>query len=355
MRLISDVGKYIDRAGTRLNSKLKRCTIFEALSIHLNENKPAIFYKEKWKSSCIEFSNVKHFNEMFGVSLQLWRLNFKDHRNSSCLLFGSGQDKNMLHLHIERKLDDERIFHDETVLWIKDISVISYHPCPKENCEFVTNRIDELDQHILAHNADRTKCRQTTFSFSNIMEDMKAEGIIENTFRQTNAVFWDVESLLLPSARGNMHVPVTIAISKNFGVRRDIFLHRSSMEPEALRKLVTDFVDILEEIYIEHKKNFPQYLEKALQDLLIQRKNHNDGLISLSPKALGTICKRIFFLRDSMKLKVYAFNSERYDIPVLKGSLFDILYARDKKFNVIKRGCGIMQINYKNFIFRDIG
>ncbi len=355
MKLISDIEKYIDQTGTKINQKLKRCSIFEALNYFLNDNKTAIYYKKKWKSSWIDLSNVKQFNEMFGVSLQLWHLNFKKHRNSSCLLFGTGRDKNMLNLHIEKKLDNERINADDVVFWIKDPSIIFYYPCPEENCEFVTNRNDKLDEHVLAHNLDRIKCRQTIFSFSNIVENMKTEGVIDNTFRQTNAVFWDIESILLPSPRGLIHVPVSIALSKNFGGCRSIFLHRSSMEPDGLRHLVTEFVDKLEEIYIEYRDSVPQHLETKLHELLLQRKNHRDGLSSLSPKALATTQKQIFFLQESMKLKIYAYNSERYDIPVLKGSLFDILHARDKKFNVIKRGCGIMQINYKNFIFRDIG
>ena len=46
---------------------------------------------------------------------------------------------------------------------------------------------------------------------------------------------------------------------------------------------------------------------------------------------------------------------KRYDIPVLKGALFDEFFARDPEFSCIMRGSGVMQFQYKRIISRDVG
>ena len=75
----------------------------------------------------------------------------------------------------------------------------------------------------------------------------------------------------------------------------------------------------------------------------------------MTPGEYSKTCIYVRKMAEILSMKIYSFCGERYDVPVLKGALFDEMLRRDPKFKCIKRGSGIMQFTYKQIVSRDIG
>ena len=115
------------------------------------------------------------------------------------------------------------------------------------------------------------------------------------------------------------------------------------------------FIDWLEMAAVQYAEMLPACVEQNLVDLYIRLKDHRDGKRTMDPK-IKSQCE--VYARELKALKnmpIFAYNGERYDIPVLKGALFDELFRRDAHFSVIKRGCGVMQMSCNTLLFKDAG
>ena len=345
--------------GTKNNTKLSRVNLFECLALANGEPKSeAKKYHEKWGMDYLDFTDELDFHKMFGYRLQIWKIEVKLTSSYGVRIFGNRCEK-PLQICVDNSWDpnSEKISLFDNTSFIIDPKILRYYECEELDCMFVARREPELRRHHEAHKKDRIKCSQIIMDGSDpdVLNEMKKDGILPPGFRETYAMFWDIESLLIPSERGLRHVPVTVALTKNFGINKEVFICREDMSPNALKKMICKFLDILELAHGEFKSALPIQIWKNIKRLYSLVQKHDRNEVILPTDGLHKYRSYIAKLKELTCLKMYSFRGERYDIPVLKGALFDEMLTRDPDFSCIVRGSGIMQFKFKSIISRDIG
>mgnify|MGYP003730198313 CR=1 FL=1 len=313
-------------------------------------------YREKWGKNHLDLVDEPAFAKMFNYRLQIWKIEEKRQHNFGTLIFGNRADS-VLPIAIDDswEISSERISLTDNIRLIKNTKILNYFECEDPDCVFVTGTEAEAHRHFNAHAKDRVFCEQQVYGSDKlIIEKMKQEGLLPNDFRQKCGIYWDVESLLVPSEKGLRHIPISIAATKAFGNQKEFFFCRDDMTPDSLKHLINNFVNMLEESYVEFTKTLPEKIWSALKILCSMVKQHHSKDRTLQPSLLAKYEQYIKKLKDITQLKIFSFCGERYDIPVLKGALFNELFRRDCDFSVIMRGSGIMQFQFKNIISRDI-
>lgn len=343
--------------GTRCSDSIVRATIFESLALADGKKKSdASLYQNTWGKTSVMFEDHQMFLNMFGYSLTVWRVTSGSARSQGDLLFGT-VESNSINIAVANDWDpsSESISLADPTSWIKDPAMLNYIPCGELDCDFVARTELKMREHMSAHVADRIHCAQDVIGKNVfIREEMISEGILPPGFRVKQFITWDIESLLLKSEIGFTHSPFSIAATRNYGPSRKWFFARKDSSPKALREMVVAFIDWLEMAALEFIGELPD-IDERLKNLYIQLKRHREKEQTLCPKALGKIKLYIQELKSIQCLSVLSFNGENYDIPCMKGVLFDELYNRDSEFSVIKRGSGLMQIKSGNLLFKDVG
>jgi len=237
--------------GTKNRRKLTRVNIFEALSLSDNNGKnDAINYQKRWGSDTVNFADEHKFAEMFKRRLQVWRLKSEKSGGNTygIRIFGNGGRK-VLNITVDDlwNIESEAISITDNTCLVWDEKILNYFECSEPECKMVKHSLKDMQIHCRAHNADRIYCEQAIMDGKMLtINQMKLEGIIPHDFKETLALFWDIESLAVPSEKGMQHVPISIGVCKNFGQTNDVFLLREDMSAMALQDLITDFVDLLE-------------------------------------------------------------------------------------------------------------
>ena len=180
---------------------------------------------------------------------------------------------------------------------------------------------------------------------------MKTLGFLPGNFRDQSCVFWNIESLVVTQKENYAtHIPITIGITRSFGMKRQSFIARKSMDSGDLKSLIGDFLDLLESFEKDFFHSFGSDFWEGWKKLKIEMDRPG-----LTPAAIAKLKAFRAKMASFFTCKIYGFNSERYDHLALKGALFDELLKRDpKNFSITMRGAGIMSISYKKFSFRDI-
>ena len=356
MAIIDDVEVFIASSAKTNTKNLERLNIFECLAHSIGDLTLANECRLLWGSDEIRFSESDRFFQIFGLNLQLWSIK-KIHRHiRSSHIFGKTREPNLM-IAVENSWDSSResiLISDNTFL-VHDKNVLNYFECPHDECFFVGSQKEEFLKHIKRHDADRVKCSQIEYGPRvSSLELMKMKKMLEEDFRQDKGVFWDIESLLIPSNGQLTHVPTTIAAVTNFGSRREIFLYRDSMTPDALKRMIIDFVNFLDFSVAEFRKTFSENFwgnYHKVKDEIEKIAKKNSELSVHDRSAVHEIWSKY---KDILTLKVFTFCGERYDVPCLKGPLFDEFLRRDKDFNATLRGVGILTFEYNGMVGRDV-
>jgi hypothetical protein len=357
--LIWNIDAFLLHAATKNNKYLHRLNIFDATALAMGKPKEyGSEVRKIWGKNYVSFSEEPKFTAKFGLKLKIWILNTdKSGDNSSSLLLYGNFDLNYsVNIAVTSKwsVGSETITTEDDISYISDTKILNFHPCQDENCDFVAKNEEKLKKHHAAHAADRIKCDQSQIGDKVFLfDEMKQDGIIPGSFHHTLALYWDIESLLIKQNGSLVHVPISIAAYRNFGNKQKFFYYRKNMEPYALREMIKEFLDLLEDSFKLYTDLLPDSILENKKKIFFLLLDHKNGKKKLAPNEFAKFTKYMNLLREISCLKIYSFCGERYDVPVLKGMLFDELYNRDENFRVLKRGSGIMQFQFKNIIARD--
>ena len=361
LKLVIDTEAFMQSTGTNSADAVIRANIFECLALSLGRNKSdAPLLQNRWGKPTVEFSEYQKFEDLFGQALTVWRLKTLPSRYVyGELVFGSGREPSPFNISIGNgwNAESEQITVNDDISWIADVGILHFFPCEFTNdCDFVCHEERKMQDHIAAHNADRIHCVETVIGDDiYLREEMIAEGVLPHGFRVGHFVTWDIESILSPSELGKTHVPFSIGATKNFGTKRKWFVSRTDSSAESLREMISSFIDFLEHAGVEYNEALPDSIQDNLRTLYIRLKRHREGINTMDPKELSKVQNYVRELKAIQLLPIYSFRGERYDVPVLKGALFNELFERDPEFSTIKRGSGVMQIMANNMIFKDAG
>lgn len=153
----------------------------------------------------------------------------------------------------------------------------------------------------------------------------------------------------------SLHKLATIGFVQSFGGgKREYFFYRRDMSKESLKKMVEEFVDRMEQSQIEMTKLLPESIEAGVESYskIVNQKDFK----KLAPDVKAPVYRKLSYLRNILKLPVYSWNGEKYDLNVLLGPLIEAFERDEKKFrrmSVIKRGTSFMEIQYGSIMMRD--
>ena len=334
------------------SSSICRASIWEALSLAETGSKnDAASYQERWGSADVDLAEHRRFKRIFGKVLTIWTLKEEPKHTYGEPVFGSGRDTAMLNIVVPEWTEQlESISSDVTTMFVHDIAEMNFFPCPKDDCDFRARNRQKLEDHIKAHDRNRVRVEEKVYDGKSAMDELIAEKVLPADFRQTMAVFWDIESILVPSPQGSIHVPVSIGLSWNFGDERTAFISRDSMEPESLRVMVKKFLDKIKELRTIFHDLMPQYIKMHSHRLLKMLHGHREGYRQLSPSSLARCQRQARCLQDIQTMRVISFRGERYDLPVLKVNIFESCKIWTD-FPVKKNSYSLIKYVQKGFIF----
>ena len=300
--------------GTKNNAIISRANLFECLAIAKGKPKTeAATYLNMWGKNYLSFEDELAFGLRFGYRLQVWKIEEHREHNRGIRIFGN-RGENVLRVLVDDSWDinSEKItIHDRTS-YVHDPKIFNYFECEELSCSFVARSVQRLKDHHDAHRKDRVKCGLQTFGCEAlVLDQMKEEGILPLSFREIHGVFWDVESLLIPSDRGLNHVPITIALYKNFGDEPVRFIRRDDMTPSSLKKMICQFVDVLDNYFNEFQSIMPEIVYKNMKHLSFLVYKHDQGIQTVCPNVVSRYKRFLTKLKDICCLKLFAFRGER--------------------------------------------
>ena len=152
-----------------------------------------------------------------------------------------------------------------------------------------------------------------------------------------------------------LHKLATIGFVQSFGNgKREFFFYRRDMSKKSLKNMVEEFVDQMEKSQKEMVKLLPESIEAGMESYSKMVSQKEFKKLPLEVKAVAY--RKLSYLRDILRLPVYSWNGEKYDLNVLLGPLIEA-FARNerqfKKMNIIKRGTSFMEIQYGSITMRD--
>jgi hypothetical protein len=233
--------------------------------------------------------------------------------------------------------------------------------CNNKNCLFTTDDKRVMEKHI-------AWCRgETKFVFKQSVQDADVDVHVKELFDegflpcvnyfQDFFTTFDIECLMSSgpfSAGEKLHNLVTIAAYSS-EQQKEIF-QRKDMRYESGILVVARFIKHLLELRQRLVDNCPQEIVNGIghyTNLLCDKELAKSQSIDQRAR----MRKKLSYLKDFLKLKIYGWFSETYDMAVLFPFVVVILYeycGRDcKQLNLIKRGSGYMLIECMGLSFRD--
>ena len=357
----------------RFPSDFMNKTIFELLGKRLG--KSPIDLEAKWKSSkygergTIKFSDEKYFGRMFGVGFTVISVADTVRRHGS-IRYG-------LVRHHNSKFDDflllkarknfhgvNRIDYKNDRFNLRETEIL--FECSTENCPFAATEPHALKRHMTnCEPGPKKKYIQRDMCAEGPRKFLLDEGFLPEGFRLKEAVFYDIESFAVSKniqASEKTQVLstqklVTISVTSNFGnsPRTKIF-RRDSYEKEDYVRILREFTAHLKYLQCQLLQTLPEevnYSIVKIEDILDQnRKAEKSGKALLSVKRRSAFQSAVSYLKSLQKLRVFGFNSERYDLTILLPGLIDLWGP--KNISVIRRNAGYMMLESAELRFLDV-
>jgi len=258
------------------------------------------------------------------------------------------------------------IFDNATLVRELPEKFITYLLCCKTpNCLYVDSKQCNMDRHMKNCSGEaKTVIKQKRYGhdFCTMRKELFKDGFLpKEDYFQTFFISYDIETTMSISStyhsdskKEKFHNLATIACVTSEDEK--IVFHRASMDYSDGLALVIRFLNYLNS---ERKKMVSKVPECITSGISFYNRIMEDPetVKNFSVGEIAKIREKLRYLQDFEKLKVYAWNGERYDLPVLYPMLISMLYefsGRDSsKINIIKRGNGYMMIECNNISFRD--
>ena len=274
------------------------------------------------------------------------------------------------------------VFDSDTLVRVLDPKEVAELPiCPTPGCLYTSSRVTYFEKHVKSCSATTTTwIRQSVLG--NDIYDFKTELVDEGYLPSAayatdyNCTF-DIECLmsrgpfaneqkeieagLCRDSTNKFHNVTTIATlttdAEKMGFTRQNENYESSLS------MIHDFVNYLITIKVRLRQMVPDCIRTGIEvytNRLYSRLSMdiNDGATYASFHELELYRKKLKYLQSFMKLSVYSWFGESYDMqviyPMLIEAFYRILGEKDlNKVNVIKRGAGYMLLECLGLSFRD--
>ena len=330
---------------------------------------------EKELEDCLSFRDERLFHQKFGIGFQVFTRNDenyeREHRSGIIKHYKSIFD-NYLNLEFvgdweNRKnisLEDRFRLHPENDEKLR---------CKFSYCNFSTLNSTKLFQHEISCT------NETTYNYKQkkmINKKLVArqylieQNLLDSDYHNTSFITGDIESFGLKDNARIMSERtcilseqkiVSISFCMNFGPKSTICLKRESFSQEDYDKFFSEITDYLNRAVEIYNREIPEKIHNSIRTLSTRINEYKSKITTsngtLSEEIIKTMTNipslkerikmegGLKYLKSFLKLKVYGFNSEKYDWPIILPGLLSSIEFDRNKIKAIRRGTGLMSVD----------
>ena len=240
-------------------------------------------------------------------------------------------------------------------------------------CKLTFTCKQNLDKHkekCLEMSTKQIICKEKVYGDDkNIPQRMVEDGYAPEafvSFRDFSLVTFDIETceektwLEIPDnglvAEADLRL-LSIAVGSNIpGFKEKCWIRKSS-EPEEACVIIEKFVKTLLELRRKRIELLPPYLTQMENKVIERELELNEECAQKKIKTCPELTKIIQYrnyMSNLKNLSVYGFNSQRFDIPVIAGTLFRTLrFITGQEISVLKKGAAYFSVSCGGLIFKD--
>ena len=245
---------------------------------------------------------------------------------------------------------------------LPDSLVVELTKCKTPTCLYTNSNKRKLAKHEALCSSEPIEIIKQTVE-NHRMLDYRAELAEEKflpceTYAQKYFVTYDIECLMDkgPFTAGKKYHNLATIATYSSEKERQCFIRRGDDEL-AVRVLCTEFINYLVILQKKMAEQVPQCIINGI-DHYTALIEEDDKKPTASTHVVALWRKKLKHLKDFLKLKIYAWVGERYDLVVLFSALVSSLFESSGAFDPslishIKRDSGIMLLESQNLSFRD--
>ena len=319
-----------------------------------------------WPSTFSIFDERK-FAKIFNFGFEIWFIESKFCQISNEVvmakkqIYKSTQEKFVVLQYIGLNWPEEKetVFPSDLFI-LRNQSDFKILHCPNSFCFYNTHSEQSYERHKTScSNITKVEYKQICLTWETPKQYLIRNKLIPE-YESFNLVTFDIETLGDPEGRHiteetfliETHKLVSIGIGCNFGRKENKVFLRDDFSEASLMKLIGEFWNELVRLQIEHRKTFPPEFQLALNHLNTAIANQS----SFSDSILRS-CRT--YIHNLFTLKVASFNGERFDLPIIFPALLKFWnikksIAKDDPLNIVRRGLGIMSLDFRKIRIIDI-
>ena len=239
------------------------------------------------------------------------------------------------------------------------------YSCPNPWCQIPSHpRKDFIDEHVkTCTNLTKFsyKARKMTAKLNSVREFLAENDFLDINYVNTDCAFTDIETFgtqdnVRDSSRNTVelaeHKVVTIAFSSTFS--QDKLIKRDDLSYEGYFKFYSEVCNYVVRLGREYERTLPPQIFESFRKISAilsedDKKCQNSEVPSgerLDPHLKSMLSKGRKYLKKLMTLKIYGFNSERFDFPIMLPGLLTIWKLKPKDVKVVRRTAGLMKMAF---------
>ena len=314
----------------------------------------------------IDFQNERKFVRIFGFGFQISYQNVHDERDSNqhrrIIIPKTSYANEYLNLEFIGEWPNRTFICKSDIFRLT--SSVQVYSCPNPGCKFKpTHNSHNVQKHMLSCTmTTKINYRQEKMTADNdIREYLIKHNFLEKDYQNIHFATYDLESF---ASKEHSRVIsdkskvlseqkiVTAAFSSTFG--SDKCIKRDSLSQSDHDLFHEAIASHLETLANEYRKTIPEKVLNGISSiqsiLSADRKksdtNNEHGVqiesrLNVYNRAMLT--RGLYYLKKITTLKIYGYNSENYDMPLLLPGLLSALDLESKGIQVVKRGTGLMK------------
>ena len=376
---ISDLPRLVlvqnaEKLAGKLQDKYPEKTFNDIISEHCDMSHD-IF--ENCFSDGVSFRNERNFHSLYDIAFRIFTRNqtqFATKRRSDIELIHDSIFEKHLNLEFIGKWPDRSN--------ILPTDKFRSHPqeqsdfiFPYDYCEYSKCRKNDFDKHVqTCSNITEIEYTQEKMTIENMVRQylIKHE-YLDAEYRNRMFRTYDIESLAskenardisdFTSIISEQRI-VTVAFHTNFcdGNDQSYLFPRESYSRESYKNFFRKIIEFLNKIGEDYQKSLPIKISQSISILEAKQTEIREKLKLRDPndimqtnefmvrqnipsfKEQLLIKGGLKYLIKLQKLRIYGFNSERYDLPILLPGLLSVLKLNINDVKSIKRGTGLMSV-----------
>ena len=304
----------------------------------------------------IPFNKERSFLNEFGFGYQI---SYKDHECSyksdrATVFLKKSNCADFLNLEFEGRPPNRRhiLMTDLFILNEK----VKVYACPNSWCQLPPNsRLDVIEDHIKNCKNETVHIYETRkmTEYIDIQSFLVKNKFLPENYTQDHFAVFDIECLGVTDTAGPRSSKsteisdqkiVTVAFSSTFGVPTKV-IARDSFSKEDYFSFYTEIVSHIRYMALEYIKTLPDSISEGIvkiQTILDNDKKSESSKLDVYRKSM--LQRGLVHLQKMTKMRIYGYNSEKYDQPLILPGILSALKLKPSEIDVIKRGTGVMML-----------